>query len=81
MYMAITTMYSAVADKNSIKVFNVATGIKEYSINLAGERLANGPVVTGDALSFVTINRKGEMKGKVYNINRGILRYSFRVKS
>lgn len=78
--MASNVGYSAVADKDTIKVFNVATGIKEYAIHLAGEKIYNGPVVTGDALSFVTINNRGEKKGKVYNINKGILRYSFNVK-
>lgn len=78
--MATINVYSAVADKNTIKVFNVATGIKEYSINLGSDKIANGPVVTGDVLSFVTRNNKGEMKGKVYNIKKGILQYSFNVK-
>jgi hypothetical protein len=78
--MASNSVYSAVADRDTIKVFNVISGIKEYAIHLAGEKIANGPVVTGDILSFVTINTKGEKKGKVYNINKGILKYSFNVK-
>lgn len=78
--MSSSTTYSAVAEKDTIKVFNVRNGIKEYSIHLAGEKIANGPVVTGNDLSFVTVNKKGEMKGKVYNIAKGILRYSFNVK-
>ena len=78
--MPIKPIYSAVADNNTIKVFNVDTGIKEYSIHLGSDKIANGPVVTGDQLSFVIKNNKGEMKGKVYNIAKGILRYSFNVK-
>jgi hypothetical protein len=78
--MASNIGYSAVADKDTIKIFNTGTGIKEYSIHLAGEKIYNGPIVTSDALSFVTINNRGEKKGKVYNINKGILRYSFNVK-
>jgi hypothetical protein len=78
--MAANSGFSAVADKDTIKVFNVSSGVKEYSIHLAGEKIFNGPVVTGDALSFVTVNNRGEKKGKVYNINKGILRYSFNVK-
>ena len=78
--MASNIGYSAVADGNIIKVFNTGNGIKEYAIHLSGEKIYNGPVVTGDALSFVTINNRGEKKGKVYNINKGILRYSFNVK-
>jgi hypothetical protein len=78
--MASNIGYSAVADGNTIKVFNTGNGIKEYGIHLSGEKIYNGPVVTGDTLSFVTINNRGEKKGKVYNINKGILRYSFNVK-
>lgn len=78
--MAANSLYSAVAEKDTIKVFNTETGIKEYSIHLAGDKIANGPVVTGDVLSFVSVNNRGEMKGKVYNIKKGILRYSFNVK-
>jgi hypothetical protein len=78
--MALNTTFSAVAERDTIKVFNTRTGIKEYAIHLAGEKIANGPVVTGNDLSFVTVNKKGEMKGKVYNIAKGILRYSFNVK-
>lgn len=78
--MSSVSVYSAVAEKDTIKVFNATSGIKAYSIHLGNDRLANGPVITGDALSFVTVNKKGEMKGRVYNLNKGILKYSFNVK-
>lgn len=78
--MASKNMYSAVLDKNTVKVFNVISGAKEYSINLGSDTVVSGPVISGDTLSFVSKNTKGETRGKVYNLAKGNLKYSFSVR-
>lgn len=72
--------YSAVLDKNVVKVFNVVSGAKEYIINLGSDQVVSGPVITGDTLSFVSKNTRGETRGKVYNLSKGNLKYSFSVR-
>jgi len=72
--------YSAVADNNVIKVFNTVKGTREYTISLGVDTLANGPVITGDILSFVSRDPSGRLKGKVYNLSKGTVKYTFSVK-
>lgn len=74
-------LYSAVlAGKNTINVYDVRKGIKTYSINLAGLEIVNGPVVTQDKMTIVTKDSTGRTRGRVYNLPKGILSYSFQVK-
>ena len=74
-------MYSAVAaNKNTISVFDVATGITSYKISLGDVEIVNGPVVTKDKLTIVVKNKQGNMQGKVYSLPKGILSYSFQIK-
>ena len=73
-------LYSAVlAGKNTINVFDVKKGIKTYSINLGSVEVVNGPVVTQNKLTIVTKDSSGKMKGRVYNLPKGILSYSFNI--
>lgn len=49
-----TKMYSAVlAGKNTINVFDVAKGVKTYSLNLGSVEIVNGPIVTQDKMTIV----------------------------
>ena len=73
-------LYSAVlAGKNTINVFDVCKGIKTYSLNLGNVEIVNGPVVTQNKMTVVTKDSYGNMRGKVYNLPKGILSYSFQV--
>ena len=72
--------YSAVADNNVIKVFNTEKGTREYTISLGVDTLVNGPVVTGDVLSLVVKDPSGRLKGKVYTLSRGTIKYTFSVR-
>ena len=74
-------LYSAVlAGKNTINVFDVLKGIKSYSLNLGTAEIINGPIVTQDKMTIVTKEANGNVRGKVYNLPKGILSYSFQVK-
>ena len=74
-------LYSAVlAGKNTINVFDVLKGIKTYSLNLGTAEIINGPIVTQDKMTIVTKEANGNVRGKVYNLPKGILSYSFQVK-
>ena len=74
-------LYSAVlAGKNIINVFDVIKGIKTYSLNLGTAEIINGPIVTQDKMTIVVKERNGNVRGKVYNLPKGILSYSFQVK-
>ena len=73
--------YSAVADGHSITVFNAEKGVREYTISLGSDTIINGPVVTGDNLSVVVKDPSGKMRGRVYSLARGQIRYSFNVRS
>jgi hypothetical protein len=74
-------LYSAViSGKSAISVFDTATGISSYKINLGDMEIINGPVVTQDKLTIVVKDKQGKMQGKVYTLPRGILSYSFQVK-
>jgi len=76
-----TKMYSAVlAGKNTINVFDVAKGVKTYSLNLGGVEIVNGPIVTQDKMTVVVKEKSGVLRGKVYNLPKGILSYSFQIK-
>lgn len=72
--------YSAVADNNVIKVFDTEKGTRAYTISLGVDTLVNGPVVTGDVLSIVTKDPSGRLKGKVYTLSRGTVKYTFSVR-
>jgi hypothetical protein len=72
--------YSAVADQHSVTVFNAEKGIKEYTISLGSDVIINGPVVTGDNLSLVTKDTRGKMRGRVYSLSKGQIRYTFNVR-
>ena len=74
-------LYSAVASgKNTISVFDTATGVSSYKINLGDMEIINGPVVTQDKLTIVVKDKQGKMQGRVYTIKTGVLSYSFFVK-
>jgi len=72
--------YSAVADAHSITVFNAEKGVREYTISLGSDTIINGPVITGDNLSLVTKNSAGKLRGRVYSLAKGQIRYTFNVK-
>jgi hypothetical protein len=77
----VNKLYSAVlAGKNIINVFDVIKGIKTYSLNLGTAEIINGPIVTQDKMTIVVKERNGNVRGKVYNLPKGILSYSFQVK-
>lgn len=74
------SMFSAVADKNSIKIFNLENGARVFTVNVGGSEIVNGPVVTGDRMSFVVKDCHGKLTGKVYSLPRGQLKYTFIAK-
>lgn len=74
-------MYSAVlAGKNVIDVFNVTKGIKAYTLNLGNVEIINGPIVTQDKMTIVIKGKDNITRGKVYNLVKGLLIYSFQIR-
>lgn len=75
-----SSCYSAVADRGLIKVYDVERGTRAYTINLGSEIIVNGPVVTGDILSVVSRETSGKVKGRVYSLKKGTIKYTFNVR-
>lgn len=74
-------IYSATTTgKNTVVVFDVATGVRAYNLNLGNVTIVNGPIITKDKLTVVVEDNKGVRKGKVYSLKTGVVSYSFDVK-
>lgn len=74
-------VYSAVTtNKNTIVVFDAATGIKSYTINVGNATIINGPVITKDKLAVVIEDSKHNKKSNIYSLKSGVLSYSFAIK-
>lgn len=73
-------LYSAVlAGKNRIEVFDVQKGVKTYTLNLGSAEVINGPIVTKNKLTIVVKEPSGSTRGKVYNLPKGVLSYTFQI--
>lgn len=74
-------IYSATTSgKNNIVVFDAASGVRVYNLNLGNVIIVNGPVITKDKLTVVVEDKNGNKKGKVYSLKSGVVSYSFNVK-
>jgi hypothetical protein len=75
-------LYSAVlAGKNRIEVFDVQKGVKTYTLNLGNAEVINGPIVTKNKMTIVVRELSGATRGKVYNLPKGVLSYSFQISN
>ena len=75
-------LYSAVlAGKNRIEVFDVQKGVKTYTLNLGNAEVINGPIVTKNKMTIVVKEPTGSTRGKVYNLPKGVLSYTFQISN
>jgi hypothetical protein len=69
--------YSACASSNNtIKVFDVKSGITAFNIPISNCAKITSVLPTSDSLTVTFETTDGKLKSNVYNLEKGILRYS-----